>query len=84
MSPVTTAGCGPVLEHPEQAFEAYREMGVGEVVCEEKHMGSRAVLLVRTSADAAGPGVRTGRPPPVTDRCGLAVRPIAVRGRATS
>jgi protein phosphatase len=47
-------------------------MGAGEVVCEEKHMGSRAVLLVCASAEAAlarfgvsGPGAvwtRTGRP----------------------
>jgi protein phosphatase len=73
MSPVTTARRGATLERPEQAFDAYREMGVGEVVCEEKHMGSRAVLLVCTSADAAAerfgvPGAagaiwtRTGRP----------------------
>jgi protein phosphatase len=75
MSPVTTAPDGDLLEHPEQAFEAYREAGVGPVVCEEKHMGSRAVLLVcRSAADAVarfgvteamGAGAvwtRTGRP----------------------
>jgi protein phosphatase len=60
------------LEHPDAAFSAFREMGVGEVVCEEKHMGSRAVLLVCESPQAAqerfgarGPGAvwtRTGRP----------------------
>jgi protein phosphatase len=70
---VATASSGTVLEHPDQAFDAYREMGVDEVVCEEKHMGSRAVLLVCASADAAaerfGIGsaagavwTRTGRP----------------------
>jgi protein phosphatase len=53
MSPVTTAATGSLLEHPDQAFEAYREMGVGEVVCEEKHMGSRAVILAGASAGAA-------------------------------
>jgi protein phosphatase len=53
MSPVTTSASGSLLEHPDQAFEAYREMGVGEVVCEEKHMGSRAVILACASADAA-------------------------------
>jgi polynucleotide kinase-phosphatase len=53
MSPVTTASDGAMLERPEQAFDAYREMGVDEVVCEEKHMGSRAVLLACRSAEAA-------------------------------
>jgi protein phosphatase len=65
MSPVTTAASGTLLEHPEQAFEAYREMGVGEVVCEEKHMGSRAVVLVSaTGSEGTGGAVwtRTGRP----------------------
>ncbi len=72
MSPVATAASGSLLEHPDAAFAAYREMGVGAVVCEEKHMGSRAVLLVCESPSAAqarfgiaGPGAvwtRTGRP----------------------
>jgi protein phosphatase len=72
MSPVTTAPDGDLLEHPEQAFAAYRESGVRQVVCEEKHMGSRAMVLVcRSSSDAvsrfgiAGGGAvwtRTGRP----------------------
>jgi protein phosphatase len=75
MSPVSTAPDGDLLEHPEQAFAAYAEAGVREVVCEEKHMGSRAVVLVcRSEADAVsrfgvaegmGGGAmwtRTGRP----------------------
>jgi protein phosphatase len=72
MSPVTTAPDGDLLEHPDQAFSAYREAGVRQVVCEEKHMGSRAVVLVcRSSPDAMarfgaeGGGAawtRTGRP----------------------
>jgi protein phosphatase len=72
MSPVTTAPDGDLLEHPEQAFAAYRESGVRQVVCEEKHMGSRAMVLVcRSSPEAvarfgvAGGGAvwtRTGRP----------------------
>jgi protein phosphatase len=75
MSPVTTAPDGELLEHPAQAFTAYAEAGVREVVCEEKHMGSRAVVLVcRSEADAVArfgvaPGMgggavwtRTGRP----------------------
>jgi protein phosphatase len=73
MSPVATQADGDLLEHPDQAFSAYRADGVAEVVCEEKHMGSRAVLLVcRSPLSAAArfgvspaPGAvwtRTGRP----------------------
>ena len=75
-----TQADGDLLEHPDQAFSAYRADGVAEVVCEEKHMGSRAVLLVcRSPEDASSrfgvspaPGAvwtRTGRPffpPPLT------------------
>lgn len=46
MSPSETAKEGPYLEHPREAFDYYRKNGVGRVVCEEKHMGSRAVLVV--------------------------------------
>ena len=52
MSPVATAS-DDLLEHPDQAFDAYRADGVASVLCEEKHMGSRAVLLVCRSAPAA-------------------------------
>jgi len=53
MSPVATSTREGLLEHPEQAFSAYRSDHVAEVLCEEKHMGSRAVLLVcRTPAAA--------------------------------
>jgi protein phosphatase len=74
MSPVATAAQPDLLEHPAQAFEAFRADGVSQVVCEEKHMGSRAVVLVcRTPAAAqdrfgvpaerAGAAwTRTGRP----------------------
>ncbi len=74
MSPVATAKQGDLLEHPDQAFEQYRSDGVGAVLCEEKHMGSRAVALVCKDERAArarfgAPGdavgaiwTRTGRP----------------------
>ena len=40
-----------MLEHPAEAFAYYREHGVERVVCEQKHMGSRAVVIVcRTRA----------------------------------
>ncbi|MBB2922391.1 polynucleotide kinase-phosphatase [Cellulomonas cellasea] len=64
MSPCATAPDGPLLEHPAQAFDAYRADGVGQVVCEEKHMGSRAVVLVCRDADVAAS--RFGMPAGVT------------------
>ena len=35
-----------LLEHPAEAFAYYRQRGRAAVVCEEKHMGSRAVVVV--------------------------------------
>ena len=53
MSPSETSGREGWLERPEEAFAHFRERGVAEVVCEEKHMGSRAVIaLCRTAAAA--------------------------------
>jgi protein phosphatase len=61
MSPVATSTRDGLLEHPEQAFTAYHADGVTDVLCEEKHMGSRAVLLIcRTPAAAQA---RFGLPP---------------------
>lgn len=75
MSPPRAAPAGePLLERPEEALAYYAEEGVAELVCEEKHMGSRAVVvLCRDESVAArrfgiaghGRGViytRTGRP----------------------
>ncbi|SDT23154.1 polynucleotide kinase-phosphatase [Actinopolymorpha singaporensis] len=74
MSPVATSATEGFLERPEQAFEEYAGWGVSRVVCEEKHMGSRAVAVIAKDADAAerrfgvGDGTtgvvytRTGRP----------------------
>jgi protein phosphatase len=53
MSPVATSAERGLLEHPDQAFEAFRADGVESVVCEEKHMGSRAVVLVCRDAGVA-------------------------------
>ncbi|MFI6867535.1 polynucleotide kinase-phosphatase [Nocardia sp. NPDC050406] len=53
MSPCATSTLDGYLEHPAQAFEYYRSEGVTTVVCEEKHMGSRAVVVVARSAAAA-------------------------------
>lgn len=53
MSPSDTATEGGLLEHPAQAFAYYRHEGVPAVVCEEKHMGSRAVIIVCRDAGVA-------------------------------
>jgi protein phosphatase len=53
MSPVVTSTSPELLEHPAQAFDAFRADGVEHVVCEEKHMGSRAVALVCRSDEVA-------------------------------
>src|SRR5262249_42060470 len=73
MAPCSTSSpAGPVegyLEHPTLALADYRAVGVSTVVCEEKHMGSRAVVVVcrepvrRFGPDASGMVyTRTGRP----------------------
>ncbi|MEV6706174.1 polynucleotide kinase-phosphatase [Micromonospora wenchangensis] len=65
MAPCSTSTVPGFLEHPTQAFDDYRSAGVQRVVCEEKHMGSRAVVLVEREAGRFGGGVvhtRTGRP----------------------
>jgi len=72
MSPSETSQREDLLEHPAEAFAYYRQQGVPEVVCEEKHMGSRAVIVVcrdeQTSRTRFGVGegagacyTRTGR-----------------------
>ena len=52
MSPSETSKREGYLEYPTEAFEHYRRAGVEKVVCEEKHMGSRAVLVVTKNEDA--------------------------------
>ncbi|MEU2161215.1 polynucleotide kinase-phosphatase [Streptomyces chengbuensis] len=83
MAPTATSRKEGYLEHPEEAFAQYRTDGVERVVCEEKHMGSRAVALVcrdagvsreRFGADGVTGSLhtRTGRPffddPAVTEQ----------------
>jgi protein phosphatase len=53
MSPSETSNEPGLLEHPAEAFSYFRSQGVSKVVCEEKHMGSRAVVVVCRDADAA-------------------------------
>lgn len=53
MSPCETSGESGILERPREAFEYYRSNSVGRVVCEEKHMGSRAIVVLCKDGDAA-------------------------------
>jgi len=74
MSPTATSDREGLLEHPHEAFAAFRAAGVERVVCEEKHMGSRAIVVAcrdesvgprRFGIEGPNGGVvftRTGRP----------------------
>ncbi|KRD22744.1 MULTISPECIES: polynucleotide kinase-phosphatase [unclassified Streptomyces] len=53
MAPTATSRVDGYLEHPAEAFAQYARDGVARVVCEEKHMGSRAVALVCRDAETA-------------------------------
>ena len=74
MSPTETSREGDLLEHPAEGFAYYRNQGVSKVVWQEKHMGSRAIVIVckdvattrnrfNIHSDAIGVCyTRTGRP----------------------
>jgi protein phosphatase len=78
MSPCETSRLPGMLEHPREAFDYFRAGGVGRAICQEKHMGSRAVAIVcretavarsRFGVESSEPGgtlgvvyTRTGRP----------------------
>lgn len=74
MSPSETCKEGGLLEHPREAFAYFRSESVARVVCQEKHMGSRAIAVIcrdeevgrrRFGATDGRSGVvytRTGRP----------------------
>ncbi|OZF46975.1 polynucleotide kinase-phosphatase [Rhodococcus sp. 14-1411-2a] len=53
MAPSGTSEREGYLEYPTQAFDAYRSLGASTVICEEKHMGSRVVVVVCRDADTA-------------------------------
>jgi protein phosphatase len=73
MSPCATSSDETYLEYPVEAFDYYCSSGVTRVVCEEKHMGSRAIVIVcqdekvvkaRFGVENDGTGIvytRTGR-----------------------
>jgi protein phosphatase len=52
MSPSETSALPDLLEHPAEAFDYYKRQGVARVVCEEKHMGSRVIVVLGKDEDA--------------------------------
>ncbi|AEF80517.1 polynucleotide kinase-phosphatase [Leadbettera azotonutricia] len=53
MSPCGTSKREGYLEYPEEAFDYFLTQGVSQVICEEKHMGSRAVMILCRNAEIA-------------------------------
>jgi protein phosphatase len=53
MSPSETSRREGLLEHPAEAFAYYRSNGVNKVIVEQKHMGSRAIVIVCRNHEAA-------------------------------
>lgn len=72
MAAPPTAPKGPFLEHPDQAMYYFVTRGITRLVAEEKHMGSRAILIVAKDIDAACSrfGVDDGRSGIVYTRTG--------------
>ncbi len=62
MSPCETSPLDDYLEHPLEAFEYYKSQGVQKVICEQKHMGSRAVIVLCDSPETAARrfGIKNG------------------------
>lgn len=53
MAASPTAPDGSYLERPEMALDYYARRGVTDLVVEEKHMGSRAILVLTKNKEAA-------------------------------
>ena len=53
MSPTETTSSPGLLEHPTEGFTYYRRQGISNVIWEEKHMGSRAVVVVCRDPETA-------------------------------
>ena len=72
MSPCETSRSESLLEHPAEAFAYYRGKGAPRVICEEKHMGSRAIVIACRDQAAARErfGVDTGETGVVYTRTG--------------
>jgi protein phosphatase len=74
MSPPETSARPGFLEHADEAFGYFRRAGITKVVVEEKHMGSRAVIVLGRDAAAARRrfGVQDGKAGVIYTRTGRA------------
>jgi protein phosphatase len=72
MSPPETSAREDWLERPEEAFAYYSSKGVSTVVAQEKHMGSRALVVLARTPEVAEKrfGVADGSRGVVTSRTG--------------
>ncbi|GAA3987177.1 polynucleotide kinase-phosphatase [Allokutzneria multivorans] len=72
MAPSATTALPGLLEHPTEAFDGYRADGIAQVICEEKHMGSRAVAIVCRDETVAASrfGARNGATGAIYTRTG--------------
>lgn len=77
MAPAPTSADPAVLERPDEAFSFYLDQGVGRVVCQEKHMGSRAIAVVCRDSAAADRRFVPGGEGAVFTRTGRAFFPDA-------
>ncbi|MFA6915328.1 MAG: polynucleotide kinase-phosphatase [Parachlamydiales bacterium] len=46
MSPTETSDDPKYLEHPNDSFRFFRKNRISKVICQEKHMGSRAIVII--------------------------------------
>ncbi|MFB9865634.1 polynucleotide kinase-phosphatase [Rufibacter immobilis] len=53
MSPPETSALPNYLEHPQEVFNYFKKNGVQHLICEEKHMGSRAIAVVCKDPEVA-------------------------------
>ena len=53
MSPSKPSSRPNILEHPDEAYAYYRENNITQVIAEEKHMGSRAIVILCKNDDIA-------------------------------
>ncbi len=51
MSPCETSEYDDFLEHPQEAISYFQKNKVRHLICEEKHMGSRAVVVIAKDED---------------------------------
>jgi protein phosphatase len=74
MAPTATSSRPDVLEYPSEALSAYASAGVPTVICEEKHMGSRAIVVLcrEVSVAASRFGIATGETGTIYTRTGRA------------